>query len=78
MNVTAIPPALQSATSTIQRSQAGFDRDAAVVAQPDAIDSADMIGALVDSRQQLLYTAAAAKLISTSDDMMASLLDVHA
>jgi flagellar hook-associated protein FlgK len=37
-----------------------------------------MIAALVDSRQQVLYTSAAAKLISASDDMLASLLDVKA
>jgi len=77
MNVTA-PSALQSATSAIQRSQAGLRKDATVVASSDTATSRETIEALVDSRQQVLYTSAAAKLIRTSDEMLASLLDIHA
>jgi hypothetical protein len=77
MNVTA-PPALQSATSSITRSLNNLRKDATVVANSDTVMSKDMIAALVDSRQQVLYTSAAAKLISASDDMLASLLDVKA
>jgi hypothetical protein len=77
MNVTA-PPALQSATSSITRSLNNLRKDATVVANSDTVMSKDTIAALVDSRQQVLYTSAAAKLISASDDMLASLLDVKA
>ena len=77
MNVTA-PSALQSATATINRSQANLRKDAAVVASSQAVESRDTLAALVDSRQQELYTSAAAKLIKASDEMLASLLDVHA
>ena len=77
MNVTA-PPALQSAMSAITRSLSNLRKDATVVANPGSVLSKDTIAALVDSRQQVLYTSAAAKLISASDDMMASLLDVRA
>jgi len=77
MNVTA-PPALQSATSAITRSLNNLRKDATVVANSDTVMSKDTIAALVDSRQQVLYTSAAAKLISASADMLASLLDVKA
>ena len=77
MNVTA-PPALQSATSAITRSLNNLRKDATVVANSDTVMSKDTIAALVDSRQQVLYTSAAAKLISASDEMLASLLDVKA
>ena len=77
MNV-ATPSALQSATATINRSQANLRQDASVVANSQAVESRDTLAALVDSRQQVLYTAAAAKLISASDEMLASLLDVRA
>ncbi|HEV8444319.1 MAG TPA: hypothetical protein VGQ27_12600 [Steroidobacteraceae bacterium] len=77
MNVTA-PPALQSATTSITRSLNNLRKDATVVANSDTVMSKDTIAALVDSRQQVLYTSAAAKLISASDDMLASLLDVKA
>jgi len=78
MNVTAGPNALQSATAMINRSQAGLRRDAAVVASPQGVTSPGTIAALIDSRQQLLYTSAGAKMIQASEDMLASLLDVHA
>ncbi len=77
MNVTA-PPAVQSATSMISRSQGNLRKDAAVVANSATVMSKDAIAALIDSRQQVLYTSAAAKMISASDDMMSSLIDVHA
>lgn len=77
MNVTA-PSALQSATTTINRSQVDLRKDASVVANSQGVESHDTLAALVDSRQQVLYTSAAAKLIKASDEMLASLLDVHA
>jgi hypothetical protein len=36
------------------------------------------VAALVDSRQQVLYTQAAARIISATDIMTKSLLDIHA
>jgi hypothetical protein len=77
MNVAA-PSALQSATTTISRSLNNLRKDATVVANSSTVMSGDTIEALVDSRQQVLYTSAAAKLISASDEMLASLLDIHA
>jgi hypothetical protein len=77
-SIAAIPSARQSATSAIQRAGKAVDQDAAVVANSSAVESPDTLNALVDSRQQLLYTRAAAKIISTSDAMMQSLLDIRA
>ncbi|HTU64751.1 MAG TPA: hypothetical protein VMF52_02270 [Steroidobacteraceae bacterium] len=79
--ITSIPSALQSAVSAIQRSQANLNKDAAVVANaaadPEPLGR-DVLSALIDSRQQQLYTAAAAKLISASDEITQSILDVTA
>jgi hypothetical protein len=77
-SIASIPSAMQSATSAISRAGKAVAKDAAVVASSSVVDSRELIGALVDSRQQVLYTAAAAKLISASDEMMQSLIDVRA
>src|SRR5215510_14765869 len=77
MNVTA-PSAVQIATTAINRSQANLRKDATVVASSSTVMSKDTIAAIIDSRQQVLYTSAAARLINASDEMMQSLLDVHA
>jgi len=77
-SIATIPSAVQSATSAISRAGKAVSKDAGVVANAPTVMSKDVIGALIDSRQQMLYTAAAAKLISASDDMMQSLLDVRA
>ena len=76
--IASVPSALQSATSAINRAVKATDRDAAVVANSSSVESADTLGALVDSRQQALYASAAAKLFSASDEMMASVLDIRA
>jgi hypothetical protein len=76
-SITAIPGATQIATGAIQRSTKALARDAAVVATP-GVASRDLVAALVDSKQQVLYTAAAAKLISASDEMTRSILDAIA
>jgi len=76
--ITAIPGALQTATGAIHRSVEDLRKDANVVARSTDVTSRETLGALVDSRQQVLYSAAAAKLIKASDEMIASLLDVHA
>ena len=77
-SIAAIPSALQSATSAIHRAGKALDKDAHVVANSSAIESRDTLEALIDSRQQLLYTRAAAKLISASDELMKSVIDIRA
>lgn len=81
-DIAAIPGSFQSAISTIHRSVKKLDEDASVVAtsvvdKPDG-STKDVVAALVDSRQQVLYTQAAAKVISASDAMTKTLLDIHA
>ena len=76
--VTAIPGAFQGATQALQKAVQANDRDAQVIANSGAVDSRDVVAALVDSRQQLLYTQAAARIISASDVMTRTLLDIHA
>ena len=76
-SIAAIPGVLQTATGAIQRSTKVLAQDAAVVANP-GVASRDLVEALVDSKQQVLYTAAAAKLISASDEMTRSILDAIA
>jgi len=78
MSITAIPGAAQTATGMIHRSADNLRKDASIVARSNDVSSRETPGALIDSRQQVLYTAAAAKLIRASDEMLASLLDVHA
>jgi hypothetical protein len=76
--VAFIPSTLQSATSTIRRAVKSLEKDANVVARSSAVESRDTLGALVDSRQQLLYTRAAVKIITASDAMTKTLLDIRA
>jgi len=66
------------ATGAIHRSIDNLRKDADIVARSTDVTSRETLGALVDSRQQVLYTAAAAKLINASDEMLRRLLDVHA
>ena len=76
-SISAIPSSLQTATSAINRSVKAVAADASVVAT-QGVASKETIEALIDSRQQVLYTSAAAKLISASDEMTRSLIDVLA
>jgi hypothetical protein len=80
--ITGIPSAMQSAVNAINRSQTNLAADATVVASSSATPtqaiSRDTLEALIDSRQQVLYTAAAARLISASDEITRSLIDVTA
>ena len=48
------------------------------IARSDSVESRDTLRALIDSRQQLLYTKAAAKLISAADELSQSLIDIRA
>ncbi len=77
-SIAAIPTALQSATSAIQKSHRALEKDANVVARSNAVESRDTLEALIDSRQQLLYTKAAAKLISAADEITQSVIDIRA
>ena len=76
--VAFIPSALQSATSAIHRAVKSLEKDANVVARSSAVESRDTLSALVDSRQQLLYTRAAVKIIAASDAMTRTLIDIRA
>lgn len=71
---------IQSATTTIQRAEAGAARDAATVAASSVASAGakDVLGALIDAKQQVLYSQAGAKLISAANDMMGSLIDISA
>jgi hypothetical protein len=80
-DISAIPAtsAAQIATSAIRKSQNELRKDASVIANPNtAIESNDAINAMVDARQQLLYTKAAARMIRTADEMIGSLIDERA
>ena len=76
-SISSIPGAVQTATTAINRSTNALAKDAAVVASQKA-DTRELIDALVDSRQQVLYTAAAAKFLNASDAMSKSILDIKA
>jgi hypothetical protein len=80
-DIPAIPAtsATQIAASAIRKSQTELRKDASVIANPNtAIESNDAINAMVDARQQLLYTRAAARMIRTADEMLGSLIDQRA
>ncbi len=76
-SIGSFPSAFQSATTTIGRAVAGAGQDAAAVASP-ALDSSAMLAALVDARQQLLYTQAGAKMMNTASEMLGTIIDISA
>jgi hypothetical protein len=73
----SLPNAFQGATTTINRAVAGAGRDAAAVASP-AADPSAMLAALVDARQQLMYTQAGAKMMNTASEMLGTIIDISA
>ena len=75
--INSIPSAFQSAQSGISRGLAGIDRDAQAVANGAAGDG-DVTGALVDSLQQRLLVEASARMLSTVDQTLGTLVDVKA
>lgn len=77
-SIAAIPSAQQSATGAIQRAVKALEKDAVAVANSSAVESRDTLSALIDSRQQVLYTKAAVKILSASDEITKSLLDIRA
>jgi hypothetical protein len=80
LSLTGIPSVLQSAQLGIRRGLSGLDRDAQVVANGNiASDGADgVVGALVDSLQQRLLVEASARMLSTADQTLGTLIDVKA
>ena len=76
--IASLPSAMQSATSAINRSLKKLDANAHVVATSQSVMSKDTIQALLDSRQQLLYTKAAAKIMTAADEVMQSAIDIRA
>ena len=78
-SITAIAQSpLPIATQAIKTALVNVAQDANVIATAPSVDAGATIQALVDARQQVLYTKAAARLISTSDSMVKSLLDTSA
>jgi hypothetical protein len=73
-----LPSAIQSASAAINRGVTAVNRDAAVVASSSIEKPGDVLPALIDSRQQQLYVQAAARLMSTADQMLGTLIDIHA
>jgi flagellar basal body rod protein FlgG len=73
-----IPDAAQSAQLGIARGIGGLNEDAQVVAQSVTGSGGDLTAALVDSLQQKLAVEASAKVLTASDQMLGSLIDVMA
>jgi hypothetical protein len=76
--ISSIPSAFDSAQLGISRGLAGMDRDAQAIANgaTGGVDAG--AGALVDSMQQRLVVEASAKMLSTADQTLGTLIDVKA
>jgi hypothetical protein len=78
-DISAISPSpLHIATDAIKKSLASVAKDAHIIANSPSVASVDTLQALVDAREQVLYAKAGARIISTTDRMVKSLLDTHA
>lgn len=81
-DLTAIPSVMASATNAIRKSVDRLAQDAHVVANTSVAgattETQDMVAALVDAHQQVIYTKAAAKMVRAADEMVSSLLDTRA
>jgi hypothetical protein len=73
-----LPSAIQSASAAINRGVTAVNRDAAVVASSSVAEPRDVLPALIDSRRQQLYVQAAARIMSAADQMLGTLIDIHA
>jgi hypothetical protein len=73
----ATPGVMQIATGAIRKSVDNLARDAHAVANSTDVMSRDTMEALIDAKQQVLYTKAAARMIGTADAMMGTLLDIR-
>jgi hypothetical protein len=78
-SIAGLSGAFQSASTTISRAVAGASQDAGAVASSSmGGDPSAMLAALVDARQQLLYTQAGAKMMSTANEMLGTIIDISA
>jgi hypothetical protein len=78
LSISSIPSAFQSAQLGISRGLAGLDQDAQVVANAASGGIDAVAGALVDSLQQRLLVEASARMLSTVDKTLGTLVDVKA
>ena len=90
LSINNTPGAMQSAQLGIQRGLSGLNRDAQVIANGGgssdatgngssaADDIGVLTGALVDSLQQKLLVEASARMLSTVDETLGTLIDVKA
>jgi hypothetical protein len=78
MNISSTPGLMQIAAGSIRKSVNSLAADAHIVANSADVTSGRTVEALIDARQQVLYTKAGARMISAADEMISSLLDVHA
>jgi hypothetical protein len=71
---------MQSAELGIQRGLSGLNRDARTVANGvgGSTDTDGLTGALVDSLEQKLLVEASARMLSTVDETLGTLIDVKA
>jgi hypothetical protein len=76
LSIASTSSLFQSASTMINRASAAVNKSSATVAS--ATDVTDVLPAMIDARQQVLYTQAAAKMISTGNAMIGSLLDTMA
>ena len=76
LSINSAPSIVQSASTILSRAANAVSSAAATVASGTSVN--DMLPAMIDARQQLLYTQAAAKMISTANAMLGSLIDTRA
>lgn len=76
LSISSAPTLIQSASTIISRAGDALNNASATLASAASIK--DVLPAVIDARQQLLYTQAAAKMISTANAMIGSLIDTHA
>lgn len=71
-----------SAVQGIQRGLDGMRKDAAEIASADQLNHAgqetDLVGALVNLQQNKVQVQASAKVVSTLDEVIGSLIDTRA
>ena len=68
---------MQIAAGGIRKAVSNAARDAHAVANSTDVMSRDTMEALIDARQQVLYTKAGARMVSAANDMMGTLLDIR-
>jgi hypothetical protein len=79
ISMSSIPSAFQSAQNGISRGMAGLNQDAQAVANDASGGGVGALtGALVDALQQRLAVEASARMLSTVDKTVGTLIDVKA